>query len=71
MKTDKDDRYSRYAYPKDMMDIARRRVAGLLNGFILRVTTLEKLLESAYLQGIVDAAESIPYTSENKRSEEQ
>lgn len=61
---DKDDRYSRYAYPKDMMEIARKRIAGLMTGYILRVTTLEKLLESAYLQGIVDAAESIPYTTE-------
>lgn len=51
-------------YPKGAIDLARRRVAGLLHYNICSTAPLASMLESAYLQGIVDAVESLPYLSD-------
>ena len=44
-------------YPDYAKELARKRIAGLLRPSILTAATLEKMLESAYLQGITDAVD--------------
>lgn len=50
--------YRRYEYPEPIMDVARWRVRGLLHIHVLTTANLETMLMSAYLQGVVDAAEA-------------
>ncbi len=45
-------------YPKDLRIFAKKRIEGLLHKNILSGNNLSMLLESAYLQGIMDAAEA-------------
>lgn len=46
-------------YPKDAICLARRRCRGLLHVNILTFSSIERLVMSAYLQGLVDAAETM------------
>lgn len=46
-------------YSEHIRKIAAARVRGLMQYSIIHNNPLAKLLESAYLQGIVDAAESM------------
>lgn len=59
----------RYYYPKKLVEIARKRVAGLLHASRLSTTPLCVLIESAYLQGIIDGYQcngiEIPFESED------
>jgi hypothetical protein len=41
-------------YPRELIDMARGRVEGLLHSNITGSTTILKLLESAYIQGVED-----------------
>ena len=50
--------YRREEYPQAVVDLARRRVKDLLTYFLLSTNPISKLVESAYLQGIVDAVET-------------
>lgn len=44
-------------YPLEAVALAKRRVRGLLHPYCLTMASLERLLASAYLQGIVDLVE--------------
>lgn len=61
MKNDYDAwrRDSEEFYSEHILKIAAARVRGLMQYSIIHNNPLAKLLESAYLQGIVDAAESM------------
>lgn len=54
-------------YPKEIIDLARRRCKGLLKYNILCTANLNKIIESAYLQGLVDAAEALPRSVNNEK----
>ena len=51
--------WKRFSYPLLIADLAARRIRGLMHSSVLQTTTIEKLLQSAYLQGICDAAECV------------
>lgn len=61
--------WKRFPYPTEIVDLSRRRTAGLLKYHVLGVTPLAKVIQSAYLQGIVDAAETLPEAKEAKRGD--
>lgn len=61
--------YVRTGYPKDISDVARKRVADLLSIGTLQTTSLEVILRSAYLQGLVDAIETLSPSDEEKTEE--
>lgn len=44
--------------PKSTIDLARRRTRGILHYSILTTTPLQKLINSAYLQGVIDGYET-------------
>lgn len=46
-------------YPPEILAIAAKRVAGLMRLNCLKTAPLALLMESAYLQGLVDAADAI------------
>ena len=52
-------RNSEDCYPEELIRFARRRLKGLLHPNILAHQSLQILLESAYLQGLTDASESL------------
>lgn len=49
--------FKRYNYPESVRQTAKNRVKALLENYYLQTATLPLLLESAYLQGVVDATE--------------
>lgn len=51
--------YEKYQYPDYAMDLARRRVRDLLSVYHLSVASFENIVMSAYLQGLVDAFETL------------
>jgi len=56
--------YRHYDYPPEMRRIAALRVRGLMKFNLVQTQSMARLLESAYLQGIVDAAESLPQAAD-------
>lgn len=56
--------------PKELVDLARRRVEGLLSSVPMQTATLSKLLESAYIQGALDMAEATAKTREQRQEAE-
>lgn len=46
-------------YPKYAIELARKRMRGLMNFNIIQTQSIACLLESAYLQGLTDAAEAV------------
>lgn len=52
-QTDRDGYYS-----EPILRVAAHRIKGLMKSNILQEATLEKILISAYLQGLVDAVEA-------------
>lgn len=59
-----------YRYPKELIDLARRRVEGLMSALPLQTATLGKLLESAYIQGALDMASSTTELAEQRQEAE-
>ncbi len=51
-------------YPKGAKELAKKRVRGLMHFNIVQTQPLSVLLESAYLQGLVDAIESLPQSED-------
>lgn len=50
--------YIRYPYPKEVVEVAKKRIQGLLHWSCVSTVSFATLLESAYLQGVVDAVEA-------------
>ncbi|OQB10410.1 MAG: hypothetical protein BWY21_00331 [Parcubacteria group bacterium ADurb.Bin216] len=53
-------------YSEQILRIAAHRIRGLMRQDIMQTASLEKILKSAYLQGIVDAAESIKLSDKER-----
>lgn len=49
--------WSTFPYPQDIIGVAKNRLRGLMHASLLQTCTVEKLLMSAYLQGMCDAVE--------------
>jgi hypothetical protein len=58
MKTDYGNYQKVYDYPEDIRDFAKRRVGGLLTKWIVSRNPLSVIVESAYLQGLMDATKT-------------
>lgn len=50
--------WTRYEVPHDMINMARRRLRGLFHFSNISTATLERLVQSAYLQGVIDGYET-------------
>lgn len=48
----------RYNVPKDMLSVAQKRVRDFLHPSITSTETMERIMQSIYLQGIIDATEA-------------
>lgn len=57
-------------WPAEIVEVARRRVEGLLHHNIITAKPIHKLLESAYLQGIEDTLFSLDSIGKLKTDEE-
>lgn len=66
MSDDKDfGRWERFEYPEDVLKIAKKRIAGLFHPNIIKFNSVEKLIVSAYCQGLIDSAEALKEKHEN------
>jgi hypothetical protein len=63
--------YKPYSYPPAVLSIARERTSGLLGSMCLRFATLDRLLVSAYLQGVCDAAEALAITEAQEATDKR
>lgn len=51
--------WTRFEYPADVLAIAKKRIAGLFHPNIIKFNSVEKLVVSAYCQGLIDSAEAL------------
>lgn len=58
--------YSKTRYPEAIMTFACHRIKDLLHTSILQTEPIERIVRSAYLQGMVDAIEVLSPSDEEK-----
>lgn len=59
MRSEYSKHWQPYEYPAAMRDLATRRTRALLNLHMLQVAPFTRIIESAYLQGLIDGGLSV------------
>lgn len=64
-------KYTRFEYPKEVVNIAKTRVEGLMHPNILLSASIYTLFESAYLQGFIDGSQCLGGKNTNEKTSDE